>query len=259
MWEGVIRMLKIMKYEVLRNKMTLATLGGVLALAELVFVYGIARGKSSTIGLGVVFLMLASGAAYFTIWLQGLTGFRRDLQEKTGYMLFLTPVSSYSVVIAKLMVALIELARTAGIVAFMAYIDLEMLRKKYERPVRIIETIANVLGVSVDDLWAAFVVVILTSMLSVLCLFSMAYFFSAVMAYKNSKLLGGRGGTVFLVIIVVFMYYFITLNLPTVSNNVRNAVVRGFIEKIPRHIFYVLGIIGCTWGTGHLLDKKISL
>ena len=79
-------MLKIMKYEVLRNKMTLATLGGVLALAELVFVYGIARGKSSTIGLGVVFLMLASGAAYFTIWLQGLTGFRRDLQDKTGYM-----------------------------------------------------------------------------------------------------------------------------------------------------------------------------
>jgi len=252
-------MLKIMKYEVLRNKMTLAALGGVLALAELVFVYGMIREKGSTIGLGVVFLLLASGAAYFTIWLQGITGFRRDLQEKTGYMLFLTPVSSYSVVIAKLLVALIELSLTAGIVAFMAYIDLEMLRKKYERPITIIETIANVLGVSVNDLWAAFVVVILTSMLSVLCLFSMAYFFSAVMAHRNSKLLGGRGGTVLLVVIVVFMYYFITLNLPTVSNGVRNAVVRGFIEKIPRYIFYLFGTIGCTWGTGYLLDKKISL
>ena len=247
-----------MKYEVLRNKVTIIALLGVLGGAELVFLFGAVKERGSTLTLGIVFLMLASGAGYFTIWLQGLTGFRRDLQEKSGYMLFLTPMSPYSIVVGKLLVALIELAATAGIVGGLAAIDLAIMRKKYKYHIQVLETAADILGVDEGDLWAAFFVVILTSMMSVLCLYSMAYLFSAVYASSGARNLGKAGGII-LVIVVVFVYYLITLNLPTISNDIKNTVVRGFVAKIPRHIFYVLGTVGCTWGTGYLLDKKISL
>ena len=248
-----------MKYELLRNKVTLIALLGVLAGAELVFLFGAVKSKLSTLTLGIFFLMLASGAAYFTIWLQGLTGFRRDLMDKSGYMLFLTPVSPYRIVVAKLIVALGELVLTAGLVGVLAAVDLKILRGKYEKPIRIIETAAEFLGVDEGDLWAAFFVVILTSMMSVLCLYSMAYLFAALYASSGIQKNLGKGGGILFVVVVLFIYFFITLNLPTVSSTLKNPVVRGFVEKIPRHIFYVVGTLGCTWGTGYLLDRKISL
>ena len=36
-------------------------------------------------------------------------------------------------------------------------------------------------------------------------------------------------------------------------------VVRGFVRKIPRYLFYLVGTVGCTFGTAYLLNNKISL
>ncbi|MBR6172809.1 MAG: hypothetical protein IKQ49_06515 [Eubacterium sp.] len=252
-------MTKIMKYEILRSKVTLIALFGVLLGAEFVYLVGVMLKKDSTMSLGIIFLILAAGASFFTVWLQGLTGFRKDLTDKTGYMVFLTPVSPYRIIIGKLLVALGELVLASGLVALLGSIDIRILYAKYETPMKIIEKIAEFFGVTTSEVWAGFIVLVLTSMLSTLTLYAIAYLFSAVWAARFGTQYSGKGASIVLVVAVLIIYYLIVLNLPTLSSTARNPVVRGFVEKLPRYIFYVIGTIGCTWGTGYLMDKKISL
>lgn len=257
---GEVRtMVKTMKYEFVRNRVVLLSLLGVMGGAELFYLVGILSGKNTTISLGLIFLILGAGAVYFTIWLQGLISFGRDLREKTGYMVFLTPVSPYRIVIAKLLVALIELSFTGFFLTLLMTVDLKILYAKYEKPLSIIKTVAGFLGVTPDDLLAAGIVAVVTSLISVLTLYTIAYLCSALSAVFSGGKGGQRGVTILLVVIMVIVYYVISLNLPEIDNNVRNLVVRGFVAKIPRYIFHVLGIAGCTWGTGYLLNNKVSL
>ncbi|MBR3538276.1 MAG: hypothetical protein IKN79_04305 [Eubacterium sp.] len=252
-------MAKIMKYEILRNKVTMVALTGVLLGAEAVFLLGVILKKDSTVSLGSVFLILGAGAAFFTVWLQGLTGFRKDLNEKTGYMVFLTPVSPYRIVIGKLLVALGELIFASGLMALLGTIDIKLLYARYETPMMIIEMVAKFLGVTTSEVWAGFIVMVITSMLSTLTLYAVAYLFSAMWASRFGTGESGRAGNIILVVMVVLIYYLIVLNLPTLSSSLRNPVVRNFVQKLPRYIFYVIGTVVCTWGTGYLLNRKISL
>ena len=252
-------MLKIMKYEILRCKSALFALIGVLLCAEFVFLMGTVVNKGATMTLGLVFLFLATGAAFFTVWIQGLTGFIRDLTEKSGYMVFLSPVSPGRIVAAKFLVALLELLVASGLAALFFALDIRLFFAKYETPLKIIEWVALFLGVSISELWAAFSIAMLTSMLSTMALYSVAYLFATVwMAVFDEKPTGKwRGIALMLAALLVFLL--IAVLLPNVYNAAFNPVVRNFIRKLPRYIFYLIGTVGCAIGTGKPLDRRISL
>ncbi len=252
-------MIKIMKYEILRNKSTVIAILGVLVGAESVFLLGSIRSKGATMCLGLILLLLATGAAYFTVWLLGVLGFLRDLTEKNGYMMFLTPVSPYRIMFGKLLIALAELLLASGAVALLFYIDIRLLYLKYERPMDIISLVADFLGVSMGELWSAFAVAVLTAMLNTLALYSVAHLFSAVWAADQGKNSFRKGMIIVIVIITMLAYTLIAVSLPEISSSAWNPVVRGFVKKLPRYIFFAAGAVGCTCGTGYLLNRKISL
>lgn len=68
----------------------------------------------------------------------------------------------------------------------------------------------------------------------------------------------GKGWGIALMSAGVLVFMLIAVLMPNINNEAFNPVVRIFIRKIPRYIFYLIGTVGCAIGTGSLLDKKIS-
>ncbi len=252
-------MFKIMKHEIIRNRSTLIALVGVLLCAEIVFLLGAIRSKGTTMVMGFLFLILATGASFFTVWIQGVTGFKRDLSEKSGYMIFMTPVSPYRIVVGRLLVALLELILASGMVALMFLINVKILYVKYETPLEIIELVARFLGVSMSEIWVSLTIAIMTSMLTTLTLYAAAHLFEAIWALNSGRSASGKGLVIFLTLAALVVFILIAVLLPNLQSTAWNPVVRGFIRKIPRYIFYLAGIVISSLSTGYLLKEKVSL
>ena len=114
-------MLKLMKYEFRKLRTTLLCMLAALAALEIAFLAGLQLHKNAWISVSVVLLTLLGFAVYAYIILAGMTSYSRELKEKSGYLIFMTPVSPLGVVLSKLLfTALTALVATAlfGIAAF---------------------------------------------------------------------------------------------------------------------------------------------
>ena len=252
-------MLKTMKYEFIRNKTTLIVLAAVMGGAEAIFLFGIATQRYKSVVTGITLLVIGASTVYFTIWLLGLISFGKDLRDKCGYMVFLTPVSPYKIVFAKLLVGLLELFATAILLILLASLDLSILSSKYHNQISILNTFSRAFGTTTDHIWGVFVVVVVSTMVSVLTLYSIAYL-GASLATMMSRSKGGQKWiSIGLVISILIVYTVVSRSLPSIDSHAHAIVVREFISRIPSLIFSVIVIIGCAYGTGYLVDKKISL
>ena len=252
------KLAKTMKYELIRSKITLLVLGGVLGGSELIFLLGLMSDSGSLTGLGILFLTMSAAVGYFTIWLLGLISFSKDLRQKSGYMIFLTPVSPYKIIIAKLLVGMIELFATAAAIIALATLDLAMLTNKYEQ-VQMLRSLSRIMGVAENNLAGVFVALLLTYAVSVLALYAIAYFASAFAAMLTSSKGGQKGLTVVLIIVILIIYGAIRIALTGEEIVFYSTVWERVKTEIPATIFSFLIAAAFTFLTGHLVDKKVSL
>ena len=87
-------MLKMMKYEYRRGIFPLLVVITALAAAELLFLIGIFAEKDLLTGLGITFLVLGGWASFMFVLIYGVIIYSQDLKNKTGYMVFMTPISN---------------------------------------------------------------------------------------------------------------------------------------------------------------------
>ncbi len=120
-------MLKLMKYEFRKLRNTLLAMVGCLAALEIGFLAGEKLGKDGLTGVCLALITLLVFLVYAYIILAGMASYSRELKEKSGYLIFMTPVSPLGVVLSKLLfTALAALAATA-LFGFAAYFDYRML------------------------------------------------------------------------------------------------------------------------------------
>ena len=96
-------MLKLMKYELHKTFFSKIVLLVITAIAEVVFLAGVFLKSDSALAWGTVGLVLCGAVGIIVIGLESLVIFHRDLNTKQSYMLFLTPRSSYEILLAKLL------------------------------------------------------------------------------------------------------------------------------------------------------------
>ncbi|HEY9574610.1 MAG TPA: ABC transporter permease, partial [Lachnospiraceae bacterium] len=96
-------MLKMMKYEIKRNRLSYFFMLAVLLLLELVFSVGMLLEKEVVFSLSIIGLMFFGFAGILFVAINGTNIYSKDLKKKTGYMVFMTPISSYKVLGAKLL------------------------------------------------------------------------------------------------------------------------------------------------------------
>ncbi len=258
-------MLKSMKYEFLKNRVSLAVMGIIFACLEATFLIGCALKKDEPAAIAVTGLIVLSVVCVFYIYITGITAYSRDLREKSGYLVFMTPLSTYKVIGAKLLMVLIEATVFAAWFVLFIILDVTLLLHRFADMtwqelaeglgeifffLRDPEVLRGITGAMCAGLILAFISLFMTVTLAYL-----AISLSATVL-QNRR---GKG--------IVALIFFLVLNqlanlaanhLPVLDidwNNAMGAVV----ARMPAMLFYVALSVGAFIGTGLLLEKKISL
>ena len=116
-------MLKLMKYEFRKQLFTKFAMLVVLGLLELYFLYGLVIKDEITVAKGEGFLIFYTFAAILFVSFECIVTFHNDLRTKQSYMLFMVPESTYSVVGAKVLSAMIQILLTALLFGAVAFLD----------------------------------------------------------------------------------------------------------------------------------------
>lgn len=257
-------MLKMMKYEFMRSRFVLAVIGILFALVQVYFVGAVSVKSEANVAISATLLMLSAFGFYIYVLISGLVCFEKDMKNKEGYLVFMTPLSSYKIVAAKLLYTLLLGVALVLVLAVAASLDYSFLAARYEigSLIQLLDDILSSMGSSVKDIFLAicgFIIAFLLQFFMMVTLFYLAYTVSSCIII-NTKVKGFVGGVLF-----VALYAGVTalaMNLP----NVRTVIIGQnitFLEVLfyvwPQLLVYFITIVISYIGTSVLLDKKINL
>lgn len=120
-------MLKLMKYEFRKMRNTLLAMLAALAALEIGFLVGVSQNKGSMIGICIGLLVMLTFIVYAYIILAGMASYSRELKEKSGYLIFMTPVSPLGVVLSKLLFTSLASIAITAIFGTVAWLDIRYL------------------------------------------------------------------------------------------------------------------------------------
>lgn len=124
-------MFKLIKYEFRKQLLSKVIILLVLAILEILFLFGLFTEKEDLIGTAMILFTILTFGAMFFVSFESILTFSNDLRTKHSYMLFLTPHSSYSIVGAKVISSMLQiLLTTAAFVAF-ALINFSIVAIRY--------------------------------------------------------------------------------------------------------------------------------
>ena len=139
-------MLKLMKYEFRKTWFTKLILLGITAVAEIAFLIGLYLEKETTLGLSVLLLVFLALGGVLVIGLESVVTLHRDLNTKQGYMLFMTPNTSYSVLGAKVLECSLSILIGGAFYFALGSLDLTLLFAKSGELNRLWEIIQDFLS-----------------------------------------------------------------------------------------------------------------
>lgn len=269
----------LMKYELIRKRNTLVIFGVVLLIAEILNIYNIYKGKDGVGMFITVTLLMIFGSAIFVLY-DNVKLLSDDMNESSGYMMFMTPVNGYQIVASKMIVGFIEVMVVAlylgGTLLFnyqlgnslydvrhMGFIQLVMDQIQV-----IIETGKISTGnmiyaafVNVSD-WFAFIIVVYVAIILRKTLFSRVKY-GGLISFVIFVLINVAIGLLSQGVIYV---YALIMDLPDMITN--NMDIAADPMKF-KHIFMTLihlGLVmnlltigGLFAGSGYLLNKKVDL
>ncbi len=247
-------MFKLMKYEFRKQLFSKFAIGGILVLLELYFFYGLIRDNGDTMGTAAGLLAVLALLAMFYVSFESIFTFSNDLKTKQSYMLFMTPQSAYSIMGAKVLSSIIQIALVAVFFGVVAVADVfAMAARKGEikqlwemaqeliRSLLDIEINFEILLMTVVELLLAWMMVVILGMLSI----TLSATFMA-----NSKAKG-----------VVSFVIFIGLNvlLSKASELISDGVLVDKKEFWLLMLFYA-GVTAISYVvTAWMLEKKVSV
>lgn len=256
-------MLKMMKYEYRRGVFSLLVVITALAAAELLFVIGIFAEKNLLAGLGITFLVLGGWASFMFVLIYGVIIYSQDLKNKTGYMVFMTPLSNYKIIGAKLLSILLTGATLVAFLGLLIVVDYNLL-KSHNGGVAgaefVLDEILGTRGLSIGSVIAnvaGFIVVALIQFYTMITIAYLAVSLSSTVL-QNKKI---KGVVSFILFVALYaMVSYIAYKLPHLGKNVQvETMLDAMYKNIPQLILYVACMIGSYIGSATLLTKKISL
>ena len=122
-------MLKLMKYEFRKNRTLLLVLLGVIAALEGLFIYSTITKDEGWLIASVVLLVVAAYGAALAVFIMGVSSYSRELNQKSSYLVFMTPRSSLSIIASKLVFTLLTGFCIAAVLIGLAAMDVPMMFK----------------------------------------------------------------------------------------------------------------------------------
>ncbi|ROR27173.1 hypothetical protein EDD66_10787 [Mobilisporobacter senegalensis] len=246
-------MIKLMKYELRKQAFSKGIILAILALLEIVFLFGILSSNEKVLGLSIGFLLLITYASILYVAFENIITYSNDLNSKRSYMLFLTPRSSYQIVGAKVLTAGIQVLVTGFAFLLVGIADIGIVIAKYDMLAEIrdmiVTTAEQIIKANVDT--KTVLLIFLLLLLSWISIMTIGFFSITLSTtfLANKKFKGVVSFAIFLVI--NFLYSFITEK--TIGGN--------FSETyIIMNCLYTSCFIAITYfGTAWMLDKKVCV
>ena len=120
-------MLKLLKYEFRKMRTNLLALVVGLAALEIGFIFGLSTDRTGIMSVCLTLISILTFAAFAYLILAGIASYSLELRDKSGYLIFMTPVRPIGIVLSKLV--FIALASLAAMALFgtAAYLDFRAL------------------------------------------------------------------------------------------------------------------------------------
>lgn len=248
-------MLKLMKYEFRKQAFSKGVILALLGLAELFFAFSVITDKENLLATSIGILMVLAMASIFYVSYEAIIIFSKDLKEKCSYMLFLVPKSTYSIIGAKVLSAAIQVF-VVGLVFFLvAAGDIAILVAKYNEIAEIKEMISNFIsGILSYNIKGTDVLLVVTnSLFNWVSVITLAFFSitlsTTFLANKKFK------GIVSFIIFIAILIFFNFIESKTVGSMNEFSQTKLLLDSV----FYIFLTILTYFGTGYMLDKKVSV
>ena len=100
-------MFRLSKYELRKNRTALFVLLAGLAALQICFLIAL-RGKTQDYAIiWSTILVLYAVVCYFAVFIFAITNYYREINSKTSYLVFMTPVSALSIILSKMLTVLV--------------------------------------------------------------------------------------------------------------------------------------------------------
>jgi len=255
-------MLKLIKYEFKKNLAPVLIFLAALVFVELIFIIGNTSDNEDLVVIAISLLLLAGSFSYFLILLFGISSYSKELKNKTIYLVFMTPNSTLSIIMSKLIhITLTALMLAAAFIGTFA-IDFHILIQKFSDTTldigEVFDVILKSYNTSVATLIATTIFYIISIVIIFLTYVVMGYLSVTLSAtiLNNSKAKGFLSA-VFFVIFLIINSVIVHL-LPTIIET-PYTTADILINLIPQLIVEIIAMVLMIWGTSYMLEKKISL
>jgi ABC-2 type transport system permease protein len=253
-------MLKMLKYEFRRGIFPLLIVGIVIAAIELYFLISTLTAHADHSVIAVSLLILA---AYLFVLIYGIISYSQDLKNKSGYLVFMAPISSYKVIGAKLLSILLTGAIIVAVIFGLLTLDLSLAYSTYDSIDTFYDFLSNILEMGGYSLGG-----VILRLLAFILVFLIQFFMTITLAYlavsvcstilQTKKIKGFISFVLFIVFYVILSV--IASKIPHLSNPGPNATfMEAMYAMIPQIALYFVVMVASYIGSSVLLEKKISL
>ena len=247
-------MLQLMKYEFRKTRPAKLILVGIAVLLEGIFLMNLFRNDREALPFVIALLVLVAFMGVIVIGLQSILTLHRDMNSRQGYMLFMTPHTSYAILGAKVLECCLSILIAAVFFFGLGLLDVTLIFDRVGRLEALITMAQDILRTMGQEIAldtatvAAFVFDLMADWMTTV----LAAFLADVI---SSALLKGKKGNGF-----VSFLLFIGIVL------LESAVLRLIPETLPRVTFLLANGVTCLgltvlmyWVTATVMDRKLSV
>lgn len=193
----------------------------------------------------------------------GIISYSQDLKNKSGYLVFMAPISSYKVIGAKLLSILLTGAIIVAVIFGLLTLDLSLAYSTYDSIDTFYDFLSNILEMGGYSLGG-----VILRLLAFILVFLIQFFMTITLAYlavsvcstilQTKKIKGFISFVLFIVFYVILSV--IASKIPHLSNPGPNATfMEAMYAMIPQIALYFVVMVASYIGSSVLLEKKISL
>lgn len=249
-------MLNLMKYELIKQRTSKIIIAAVFLALELMFFVGVIADKENVWALAVAFLILLVTITFFIVALEAIFTYSNDLKEKSGYMLFMTPHSVYTIMGSKILTSIVSIIIATIVFGIVAFLDMTFVFSRYGELERFFEGIQALIHqlFSIEISWYSTAIAAIYGIFDWIGLVTSA-FLAITLSMTIISGMKGKGFisfVVFCVINTLFSVFTIRiLNMLSLDGYVANMGVMA--------VMTVLFAGGCFFFSGYMLNRELSL
>ncbi len=269
-------MLKLLKYEFRKSLTALLVLAAIVGAVQLYFLGAMALDSTDHMAYAMILMAVCVYAAMIFVFVRGLTSYSAELKSRSAYLIFMTPNSGLKIMLSKYIYTFVNGLLIGAACLALSALDVTLFFAHHgdiERLLRLVNTLLSQSGLYLNQLGLFIAVTLITSLLSLLRFFALAYL-AITLSHTLLRDKKARGLVAFLLFVALeYLLGLLQGVFPSPTEQlVLYAASTGEITQqmvsdlnelvplmLPHACISLVCLIASVFGCGWMLDRKVSL